>query len=447
MLNVVAKSRPLVMFVSPSAYLLGGLAVWLDYVLPGLRESGWDAVLGLVEGARYHRPNDYLKIHPDPRVVCIPCRTGTSVGRRVALREAFHDCRPDVVVSVNIPDAIIAAAQLPLASRPRTLIACHGIQADLFADMKALGQAVDGVACTNRLACRLATQLGGVPEERVHYAPCGTNKSSAPRTLDHRVFTVAYVGRVEQEQKRVHDLVPTLRQMFEHGINAKLLVAGNGPEEQLLREQVETTGLLDRVTFLGHVSAAEIPQMVYQHSDALLITSHWETGPIVIWEAMAHSVPIVSSTYIGAGAEAALVDRQNALLFPVGDCEAAAQLLIELQSSPDLSASLCRHGLETFESRYTLEKSVTHWDHALRSVLNADRRGEKVFDTPSASGRLGRILGPEKAEAVRRWAGRPGPDSGPGSEWPHAITGSSIGSEEFFRFAASLDHPLQVVHS
>lgn len=427
--------------------MLGGLAVWLDYVLPGLRERGWDAVLGLVEGARHHRPNDYLKIHPDPRVVSISCRTGTAVGRRESLRRVYRDCKPDVVVSVNIPDAIVAAAQLPVTSRPKTLIACHGIQADLFADMKDLGQAVDGVACTNRLACRLAGELGGVPGERVHYAPCGTNKSSVPRTRDKRAFTLAYVGRLEQEQKRVLDLVPILKQTVNHGINAQLLIAGNGPEERRLRQQFESTGLLDRVKFLGHVGSADIPQMVYQYADALLITSNWETGPIVIWEAMAHSVSIVSSAYVGAGAEAALVDRQNSLLFPVGGAEAAAQLLIELQSSPDLSASLCRHGLETFQNRYTLEKSVTYWDRALRTVLNTDRRGEKTIETPSAPGRLGRILGPQTAEAVRRWAGRPGPDSGPGSEWPHAITGSSIQPEEFFQFAASLDHPLQLADS
>ncbi len=438
---MLADSRPVALFVAPSAYLLGGLAVWLDYVLPGLRDRGWDAVLGLVEGARHHRPESYLKIHPDPRSVRISCRTGTAVGRREALRRVYRDCQPDLVVSVNIPDAIIAAAEMPSSDRPKTLVACHGIQADLFADMKALGRAVDGVACTNRLACRLAAQLGEVPEDRVHYAPCGTNAASVRTMPDKRAFTFAYVGRLEQEQKRVLDLVPVLRLMIEQGINARLLIAGNGPDERLLREQFTTFGLLDRVTFLGHLGSSEIPAAVYQHADALLVTSLWETGPIVIWEAMAHCVPIVSSAYVGSGAEAALVDRRNALLFPVGDWEAASQLLIELHNSPELSASLGRQGLETFHNRYTIEKSIDYWDNALRGVLSADQRGEKSFVMSSANGRLSRLLGPATAETLRRWAGRTGPDSGPGSEWPHTFSASSTLADEFFQLAASFDHP------
>ncbi len=440
---MLAESRQVALFVAPSAYLLGGLAVWLDYVLPGLRERGWDAVLGLVEGARHHRPENYLKIHPDPRSVRIPCRTGTAVGRREALQRVYHHCQPDLVVSVNIPDAIIAAAQMPPSDRPRTLIACHGIQADLFADMKTLGQAVDGVACTNRLACRLASQLGEVPENRVHYAPCGTNAATIRTMPDRRSFTVAYVGRLEQEQKRVLDLVLILRHMVEQRINVRLLIAGNGPDERLLQEQFATFGLLDRVTFLGHVSSSEIPGAVYEHADALLVTSLWETGPIVIWEAMAHSVPIVSSTYVGSGAEAALLDRQNARLFPVGDWEAASQLLIELHDSPETSASLGRQGLETFHNRYTLEKSISHWDIAMRAVQVADRRGEQLFPISPDRGRLSRFLGHATAETLRRWAGRTGPDSGPGSEWPHTVAGSSTPAEEFFQLAASLDHPVQ----
>ena len=440
---MLAELRPVALFVAPSAYLLGGLAVWLDYVLPGLRERGWDAVLGLVEGARHHRPESYLKIHPDPRSVRIPCRTGTAVGRREALRRVYRDCQPDLVVSVNIPDAIIAAAEMPSSDRPKTLVACHGIQADLFADMKTLGQAVDGVACTNRLACRLAAQLGEVPEDRVHYAPCGTNAASVRTMPDRRVFTFAYVGRLEQEQKRVLDLVPVLRLMIEQGINARLLIAGNGPDERLLREQFTKFGLLDRVTFLGHVGSSEISGAVYQHADALLVTSLWETGPIVVWEAMAQGVPIVSSAYVGSGAEAALIDRQNARLFPVGDWEAASQLLIELHNSPELSASLGRQGLETFHDRYTLEKSISHWDIAMRAILAADRRGEQAFPLSTVRGRLSRFLSPATAEALRRWTGRTGPDFGPGSEWPHTVAGSSTPAEEFFQLAASIDHPVQ----
>jgi len=428
-----------VLFVAPSAYLLGGLAVWLDYLLPGLREGGWDAILGLVEGPRHHRPEQYLQIHPDVQSLRIACQTGTAIGRRHALRKAYHDYQPDLVISVNIPDSIIAAAQMPSRVRPRTLFACHGIQSDLFADMAFLAESLDGVACTNRLACRLSGQLGTVPPERVYYAPCGTLPAAVYQIQNQEIFTVAYVGRLEQDQKRVLDLVPILTRLVAQGVNAQLLIAGNGPDETLLREHFAAAGLLDRVRFLGHVSSAAIPTEVYHYADALLITSLWETGPIVIWEAMAHQVPIVSSAYVGSGIESALIHRKNALLFPIGDCVTASQMLLELRSSPELGDGLRSQSMKTFQDRYTLEKSVRSWDSAMRAVLQGTPRGAKTFDGPRQNSRLDRVLPPDAAETLRRWTGRKSSDSGAGGEWPHSVTGGQTNEDVFWEIAKRLD--------
>ena len=55
--------RPRLLLLAPSAYTLGGLATWLDYLDPGLSEHGWEVTLGLVGGPRHHRPEQYVAAH------------------------------------------------------------------------------------------------------------------------------------------------------------------------------------------------------------------------------------------------------------------------------------------------------------------------------------------------------------------------------------------------
>ena len=76
----VARASREVLFVAPSAYPLGGVAAWLDYIVPGLRQRDWNVTLGLVEG-RFHDVDTYLDVHPDDQVLRIPYGTGTSEGR------------------------------------------------------------------------------------------------------------------------------------------------------------------------------------------------------------------------------------------------------------------------------------------------------------------------------------------------------------------------------
>ena len=89
---VVTENRRL-LFVAPSAYPLGGVATWLDYLLPGLEEQGWEPSLGLVAG-KHHDPVRYLAAHPLQRAVSIHNPTdkaSAAAGARVGHARAPTD--------------------------------------------------------------------------------------------------------------------------------------------------------------------------------------------------------------------------------------------------------------------------------------------------------------------------------------------------------------------
>src|SRR6185503_3526342 len=104
-------------------------------------------------------------------------------------------------------------------------------------------------------------------------------------------------------------------------------IAGDGPARNSLLQALQPWIESGRVEYLGALAADQIGPQVFANADVFLLTSSWETGPIVIWEAMAAGVAVVSSRYIGSGLEGALQHEGNCLMFPVGDSEAAATQL------------------------------------------------------------------------------------------------------------------------
>ena len=69
---------------------------------------------------------------------------------------------------------------------------------------------------------------------------------------------------------------------------------------EILRDALAQGGWLGRTRFLGVLDAAAL-RRAYGEAGCLLLTSAWETGPLVVWEAMAAGLPVVSAAYTGSG--------------------------------------------------------------------------------------------------------------------------------------------------
>jgi hypothetical protein len=179
---------------------------------------------------------------------------------------------------------------------------------------------------------------------------------------------------------------------------------------------------------------------LYAWSQVLLLTSCWETGPIVAWEAMARNRTLVSTRYVGSGLEGALQSSENCLLFPVGNVQAAAG---ELQRACDieLRGRLTCNAHTLVRSRYTRERSVSTWDACLRDVLARPCLSAAPRTTDSVpSGRLDLWLGNARGETLRRWMGRVYRHDEPGGEWPHSDHSlSAAQQQEFWAIAERAD--------
>lgn len=417
MSEVTARRR--LAIVVPSAYPLGGVQTWLDYLVHGLDDAVWDTTVVLPNGA-HSDANQYLRHHPFKAVRVVSNPTGSREGRVRALANVLRDLAPELVLSVNIADTYDAVIRLRKreGSSARVAMALHGLEACYFRDIERHRETIDAVIVTNRLAEVVTAQLCGYPQTRTRYAPCGVEVPPHPRPEAIRDdLTLIFAGRFENEEKRVMDLPAIAAALARRMVPFRLRLAGAGPAEAGLRAALAPYAA--SVEFLGPLDAQAMRAVVYQPGAILLILSPQESGPLVAWEAVANGVAIVTSQFVGIGRESGLVSGVNCLSFPTGDVEAAADAILRMRDST-LRRDLVVNGYDTAKRRYSREASIETWSRALVEVLGHPPRSAISEDVAPPSGRLDRILGVQFAETARQMIGISYRHTSVGGEWPHS---------------------------
>lgn len=412
----MAQATRKLLIVTTAAYPLGGVAVWTHSLLQGLSVIGWDCWLGLTIGVHCD-PAPYQAMHPWPQCILIENKTGSREGRIRTLQSAIRKVRPDCVIVLNTPDAYIAASRFG-AARPKVVMALHGIEPQFYEDLKLFSEVIDVVCVPSRLARYLVENLSEYPPERTARIPAGVDVTEVELLPPSSPLDIVYSGRLEQDSKRVRDIPPILRCLDDWGFRYRFLIAGNGSEQAFLASELAT--VRGDVQLLGTLSRDQLFNEVYRPGRVLLITSERETGPLVAWEAMSRGMLVVSSRYKGLKAEQLLHHDMNALLFPVGDHQAAAVQLTRA-SLPKKYRELAANGLALVRRELSMGATLEAWDSMLSTLLDHEMPSATfpVYKSPP-DGRLSKALGNGLAETVRHVLRRRYSHQSAGGEWPHA---------------------------
>lgn len=147
--------------------------------------------------------------------------------------------------------------------------------------------------------------------------------------------------------KRVDDVVSVFHRIVDSGMDAQLLLVGDGPERQSAERQCRELGVCDRTWFMGKQERVEELLSV---SDLFLMPSGSETFGLAALEAMACGVPVISSN-IGGLPE---LNRhgETGYLCELGDIIAMGDYAIKALGDPALHEKLAgnaRRRAEEFE--------------------------------------------------------------------------------------------------
>lgn len=110
---------------------------------------------------------------------------------------------------------------------------------------------------------------------------------------------IMFVGRLEEE-KNLEFLLRTFKNVNKNVEDARLVLVGDGRERKNLKNLAEQLEL-DNITFMGSVLHDNIPE-VLSCADVFVLCSLYESGPIVVQEALACGVPCVT-TNVGRAKE------------------------------------------------------------------------------------------------------------------------------------------------
>ncbi len=136
--------------------------------------------------------------------------------------------------------------------------------------------------------------------------------------------------------------------------NAKLVVAGWGPEAKNLQTQIEGLGLEKSVFMVGVLSREKVAELMVA-ADVFVVPSMIEAFGRAVIEAAAIGTPVVCPR--AGGMPETIVDGSNGLLFRPADHDAMADAILRVLRDRQLAERLRENGIKTAR-KFSLESTA-----------------------------------------------------------------------------------------
>ena len=162
---------------------------------------------------------------------------------------------------------------------------------------------------------------------------------------DRGQVVLGTVGPLRAE-KRVAWLLEAAAALVADGVQVRVLIVGDGPEEAALERLAEELGLSGRCQFMGFVG--DLPAMLTA-MDIYVQTASNESVPVATLEAMSAGLPVVAADE-GAIGEV-ITAGETGLLFRAGGAQDLADRLRPLLDQPDRWLELGNNARRSVEHR------------------------------------------------------------------------------------------------
>ena len=114
------------------------------------------------------------------------------------------------------------------------------------------------------------------------------------KTPKSREFVVGYVGRLSRE-KQVNILITSIKKTVDKIPYLRLVIVGDGPERQNLKNQIEKLEISSHVEFYGEIQHHDLPS-IYHTFDLCIFLGEEESFGLSHLEALSCGVPIITAT-------------------------------------------------------------------------------------------------------------------------------------------------------
>jgi glycosyltransferase involved in cell wall biosynthesis len=353
---------------------IGGVETLAAQVIPVLKKRGYDITVVTTQQFDYpeHEVVDETTIHRLPFHEVLRSRDPEAF---IRLRRRIASIRDDVAPDLIHANLYGPSIALHLESNRRapipTVVAIH---AD-FSESGGMGgivhRAFDEAAWVTAVSDATLGDIRSMfPEiqdksSRIYNGL--TAGTTEPTPMPAGPPHILCIGRLIREKgfDVALDAFANVRESFP---DARLTVAGDGPERPALEEQAKSLGLDSAVTFSGWVEPGSVFDLI-SRSTVMAVPSRWrEPFGLVAIEAALMARPIVAARTGGLaevvidGKTGYLVDKENPL--------ALADRLKLLLSQPRLAEDLGQAARKDTIERFSIDANVDAYDTLYRRVLD-----------------------------------------------------------------------------
>jgi glycosyltransferase involved in cell wall biosynthesis len=207
-----------------------------------------------------------------------------------------------------------------------------------------------------------------------------------PNTIEEEKFQITSAGLARRKQNEMPTflisarLVEKLKGLLnffgtitDEGVRqAHFLIAGDGPDRGEIQRYIDSRGLADHITLLGHCSTQEMVAL-YERANAFLLPSLSDQSPLTLVEALRMKLPVLVSDRCGNHFEAVAHGRNGYLFDPLSPSSvqlAYAEFMNRRDEWPamgEMSAELYRRIFDRKTAIASFMQTLTDFSAAKRS--------------------------------------------------------------------------------
>jgi len=189
---------------------------------------------------------------------------------------------------------------------------------------------------------KLIENVSAIAPENVMVIPMPVGMEHFPKTPppDNEIPVLLSVARYTK-QKRLDDIIAAAAKVRSEGIPLKIIMVGEGPLENDLKELAQNSAPADTVEFIPLVAQQKLAEF-YRQADAVILSSEGEGFGLVLVEAGLTGRPVIGAR--SGGITDIVIDGQNGLLFEVGNVDQLAGCIKTMMTDREKRAALGEAG-------------------------------------------------------------------------------------------------------
>jgi glycosyltransferase involved in cell wall biosynthesis len=229
---------------------------------------------------------------------------------------------------------------------------------------------------------RLHVIANGIDAVRFSPRPEARRRAREELGIPESAWVVGTVGRLspEKDQSLLIDAMTPLLDA-----ERQLVIVGDGPERESLHLRIAATW---KSAFVHMTGARADAENLLAAFDVFALTSRSEGLPLVLLEAMAMRLPVVSTS---VGGVPDLVEHGvTGFLVPPRDKKALAEQLAFLSTRPAIAAEVAEVARHAVLERYTMQRMAQEYQTLYeRLIVERGRSKRRAFETREAVGSSG----------------------------------------------------------